>query len=76
MPRPRDIDALAALIGDKTYLMGDRPCGADAFVFAIVTSILTPPLDGALQAAMRSHANLVAYRDWLTRQFFPELAGR
>jgi glutathione S-transferase len=72
----RDIDALAALIGDKPYLMGDKPCGADAFVFGIVTSILTPPLDVTLRAAMGKHANLVAYRDRLTRQFFPVLAGR
>lgn len=72
----RDIDALAALIGDKPYLMGEKPCGSDALVFGIVTSILTPPLDGALRAAMQKHANLVAYRDRLTRQFFPDLAGR
>jgi glutathione S-transferase len=72
----RDIDALASLIGDKPYLMGDKPCAADAFAFAIVTSILTPPLDGALRAAMAGHANLVAYRDRLTREFFPGLAQR
>lgn len=72
----RDIDALAALLGDKPYLMGETPCGSDAFVFGILTSILTPPLEGALRAAMQKHANLVAYRDRLTRQFFPELADR
>jgi len=71
-----DIDALAALIGDKLYLMGEKPCGSDAFVFGIVTSILTPPLHGALRAAVQKRANLVAYRDRLTRQFFPELADR
>jgi len=71
-----DIDALAALIGDKPYLMGDKPCGADAFVFGIVTSILTPALDGPLRAAMQRHANLVGYRDRLTRQFFPASASR
>ncbi len=70
----RDIDALAAIIGDKPYLMGDKPCGADAFVFGIVTSILTPPLQSALLTAMRKHANLAAYRDRLTRQFFPDLS--
>jgi glutathione S-transferase len=70
----RDIDALAAILGDKPYLMGEKPCGADAFVFGIVTSILTPPLETAPKAAMRKHANLVAYRDRLTREFFPELA--
>ncbi len=72
----RDIDALATLIGDKPYLMGDRPCGADGFVFGIVTAIVTPPIESALRTAMAAHPNLVAYRDRLTRQFFPELAGR
>jgi glutathione S-transferase len=72
----RDIDALAAVIGNKPYLMGDKPCGSDAFVFGIVTSILTPPLGGPLQAAMRKHVNLVAYGDRLTRQFFSGPVGR
>jgi glutathione S-transferase len=66
----RDIDALATLIGDKPYLMGDKPCGADACVFGIVTAILTPPLDSPIRAAMAARPNLVAYRDRLTRQFF------
>ena len=72
----RDIDALATLIGEKPYLMGEKPCGADGFVFGIVTAILTPPIESPLRAAMATHANLVAYRDRLTRQFFPDLAGR
>lgn len=72
----RDIDSLAALIGDKPHLMGAEPCGADAFVYGIVTSILTPPLDNALRTAMQKHANLLAYRDRLTRRFFPEVAAR
>jgi hypothetical protein len=55
--------------------MGDEPCGSDAFVFGIVTSILTPPLDNALRRAMGKHATLVAYRDRMTRRFFPDLAG-
>jgi len=65
-----DIAALAALIGDKPYLTGDKPCGADASVFGIVTAILTPPLENEIRAAMAAEPNLVAYRDRLTRQFF------
>jgi glutathione S-transferase len=72
----RDIDTLAAILGDRPYLMGDTPCGGDASVFGIVTSILTPPLDNALRAAMSKHANLVAYRDRVTCKFFPEAADR
>ena len=70
----RDIDALASQIADKPYLMSDRPCGADAFVFGIITAILTPPLESPLRSAIARHANLVAYRDRLTRRYFPELA--
>ncbi len=69
----RDIDALAALLGNNPYLMGEKPCSADAFVFGILTSILTPPLDNALKSAMQKHANLVSYRDRLTREFFPNV---
>jgi hypothetical protein len=33
-------------------------------------------LDIPLRAAMQKHANLLAYRDRMTRQLFPELAFR
>jgi glutathione S-transferase len=68
----RDVEALAAIIGDKPFLMGDRPCAADGFVFGIVTSILTPPLESPIRAAMQKHANLIAYRDRVTRRYFAE----
>ncbi len=32
----RDIEALSTLLGDKPYLFGDTPRGADATVFAFV----------------------------------------
>jgi glutathione S-transferase len=66
----RDVDALAAILGDKPFIMGDGPCAADASVFGIITSILTPPLDSPLRASIQRHANLVAYRDRMTERFF------
>jgi glutathione S-transferase len=66
----RDIDAL----GDKPFLMGDSPCGADATVFSFVASRLTPTFDTPLLAATRAHPNLVAYRDRMMQAYFPELA--
>ncbi|HYM01786.1 MAG TPA: glutathione S-transferase family protein [Stellaceae bacterium] len=68
----RDVDALAAIIGDKPFLIGDKPCAADGFVFGIITSILTPPLDSPIRAAMQKHANLVAYRDRVTSTYFAD----
>jgi len=69
----RDISALAALLGARPFLMGERPCGADASVFGLVDAILTPPLATPLRSAIEAHANLVAYRDRFASQFFPEL---
>jgi hypothetical protein len=37
-----DIKALATLVGDKAFVLGEKPCGADATVFAFVASFLTP----------------------------------
>jgi len=65
-----DIAALATMLGNKPYLMGDEPCGTDASLFGMVTSILTPPLESPLRDAMNKHRNLVAYRDRLTQRYF------
>jgi glutathione S-transferase len=70
----RDIDALATLIGDKPYLFGDTPCGADATVFGFVASILAPMAESAIRDAALAKPNLVAYRDRMMRKYFPENA--
>ena len=51
-----------------------RPGLLSAFLFAFVTSILTPPLDTPLRSAMAAHANLVAYCDRMTCRYFPPRA--
>ena len=71
----RDLDALAAILGDKPFLIGDRPCGADAFLFGITTAILTPPLHSPIRTALRQRANLVSYGDRITRQYFSSHIG-
>jgi glutathione S-transferase len=70
----RDIDALATLIGDKPYLFGDTPCGADATVFGFVASILAPMAESAIRDAALAKPNLVAYRDRMMQKYFPENA--
>jgi glutathione S-transferase len=69
-----DLEALAAFLGDKPFLMGAAPCGADASVFGLVDAVLTPPLATPLRDAALRHANLVAYRERFARRFFPELS--
>ena len=69
----RDLEAMAGLLGAQPWLGGERPCGADATLFAFVTALITPPLASPIVEAGRRHANLVAYRDRLSARYFPEL---
>lgn len=70
----RDIEALSTLLGDKPFLFGDKPSGADATVFAFIAEILVPIADTPVRTATESKANLVAYRDRLLQTYFPQFA--
>ena len=67
----RAVDALAAALGDQTYLMGSVRCGADATVFAFTLALLCPFFESPLRAAGERHANLVAYVERMKREFYP-----
>jgi len=68
-----DLDALAAHLAAKPWLMGDEPCGADATTWSFVVSALCPHFDGPLRQAAERHANLVAYAKRGMRAWFGEL---
>jgi glutathione S-transferase len=65
-----DIKALATLVGDKAFVLGEKPCGADATVFAFVASFLTPVFETPIRTAAERHANLIGYRDRVLRRYF------
>ncbi len=69
----RDFAAIAAILADKPYLLGDAPCGFDATCFGFVSSALVPLFDHPTTAAIRKHPNLVSYCERMQDQFFPEL---
>ncbi|MBI1867452.1 MAG: glutathione S-transferase family protein [Methylocystis sp.] len=71
----RDIEALATLLGDKPFLFGETPCGADATVCAFVAGVLAPVSDTPVRTAAEGKANLVAYRDRLMKSYFPQFSG-
>ena len=72
----RSIDALAALLGDKHYLFGDTPCGADATAFAFAAGVLTPFFDTPLRRRAEGHPNLAAYRERMMRRYYPEFVRK
>ena len=68
----RSLAAVSAILGEKRYLFGSRPCGADATVFATLAGILTPFFTGEIRRRAEGFGNLVAYVDRLMAQFYPE----
>lgn len=69
------VTSVADILGDKLYLMGDRPCGADATLFAFAASLQSPVFDTPIRAAAESHANLQAYLARMRTQFYPDFVG-
>jgi glutathione S-transferase len=67
----KGIDAIAATLGDKPYLMGEKPCGADATLFAFATSMLCPHFASPLRDSAERHANLIVYVNRLRDAFYP-----
>lgn len=67
-----DIDACAALLGDRDWFMGAAPTGVDATGVAFLASIAVPEIDSPLKQALMSHANLVAYIERGRARWYPD----
>lgn len=66
----RSLAAISTILGDKPYLFGARPCGADATVFGVLAGVLTPVFEGEIRRRAEGFGNLVAYVDRLMAQFY------
>jgi glutathione S-transferase len=44
-----DLDAMDAILGDKPFLLGERPCSADATAAAFLAVLVIPPLENELK---------------------------
>lgn len=67
----RDIDAIAAELGDKPYMMAAEPTGLDATVHPFISGIVDPPFPSPAAEAVRGHANLMAYNARMKARFLP-----
>lgn len=69
----RSLQAIADYLGSKPFFMGAEPTGADATIFAFVTSAMCPVFQSPLQQAAASHDNLRRYAGRMAARFYPEL---
>jgi glutathione S-transferase len=67
----RSLVALAALLGDRPHLLGDRIAGVDATAFGVLANLMTPFFDTPLGREALSFPNLVAYVGRMMRRFYP-----
>lgn len=67
-----DIGALAGWLGDKPYLMGERPTRSDCAGAAFAANLLCSAFPGPLLEAARAHPHLARYADRMIRRVFPE----
>ncbi|MDR3440428.1 glutathione S-transferase family protein [Telmatospirillum sp.] len=68
----RAFAAIGAIIGTRSFLMGEEPCGADATVYAFVSGFLCPLFEGPAHDAAAARSDLVAYCARMAARFYPE----
>jgi len=71
----RDLVAISDVLGDKPFLFGEAPHGADASIGAFAMGVLAKGIATPLRAAAESSPNLVAYGDRITKRYFPDFRG-
>jgi len=70
----RSLFALSVQLGDKPYLMGDSPCGADATAFGALSGILTPFFSSQLRERAERFEKLTGYVDRMMLRYYPNFA--
>ena len=71
-----DLLAVSDILGDKPFLFGAEPCGADATAWAFVAAMLCPVVTSPIRDAAEKRANLLAYRDRGLARWFPEFKAK
>ena len=59
----KDFEAISNILGEEKFLMGDKPCTADASVFGFLHWILDCGIETPVAGMVRDHKNLVEYVD-------------
>lgn len=69
------VDACAEMLGDQQYFTAENPRSIDATAFAFFDGTRKVPIENAVRARVRSHANLMAYCDRVESRYFAHERG-
>lgn len=67
-----DMVAAAALLGERSYFLGEQPSSVDATTYAFLWQILNAPYTSSLKQAASEHENLVRYVQRISDRWFTE----
>lgn len=65
-----DVGAVAALMGERPYCLGDSPTSTDATAYAFLALMLWGPVP-SFAGLVQEHANLVAYCERMKARYYP-----
>jgi glutathione S-transferase len=68
-----DIDAIANLLGDKPYLLGDQPTSFDATGYGFLVNTLGCPIESPVKQHALSKPNLVQYVERMQTRYYSDL---
>lgn len=66
------VNALANVLGDNDYMLGQRVSGADASVYGHLASIEAPFFESPMGDLVRERPNLMTYLHRMREMYFPE----
>ena len=68
----RDIDALAAILGDKPFFFSDIASETDAVVYGQIANIQCVEFSSPMKAVIDEHPNLVAFIERFKEQYYSD----
>lgn len=69
-----DLNAIAVILGDKPFLLGDQPRTVDAAAYGLLANLAYPPVDSPLKQALLDSRPLVDYCDRVRDRFWSDSA--
>lgn len=67
-----DLDALSQILGDKLWLIGDKPSAVDMSLYGMIAPMIFSPIETPVMQYARSLKNIVAFCERLRTKYFSD----
>jgi glutathione S-transferase len=67
-----DVEAAATILGNRNFLFGEKPTTYDVILYTFLASVLIPPVNSPVKAAISQKPELVEFCTRMRKLAFPE----